>query len=169
MNGLNLAGADDENGCVMFMNTYGTAANITSVSFTVTDGPAGPNNPALHSGNADCPDRPTCVGARLVKDGRCEAGTTLPSGAPSGEYQITATAAFTFLCENATTDPCKNALKAGGPPPTPKDPVLIRASSTMTTEISGDGPPTTTPPGDNPPQPVNPPPDTPTTPTAPEQ
>lgn len=121
LNGLRLDGGDDGNGCVMFMNTYGTAAHIESVSFTVTHGPTGPGSPALRSDNAaHCPKTSTCDGARLVKGGQCEAGTVFPSDAQAGEYTIDALATFTFLCDNATTEPCKHASKAGSPPPTPR-------------------------------------------------
>lgn len=171
VNGVRLDGANDHDGCVMFKNPYATTAHIESVSFSVTDGPEGPGNPALKSDNAaHCSRGSGCDGARLVTDGKCEAGAVLPSDAPSGDYTINAVAAFTFLCDNATTDPCKHALESGGPPPTPKNPVLLRASSSMPTDAFGEGPEPGDSPPNNPPQPVNPPPgDTPTTPTAPVQ
>lgn len=149
VNGLRLDGGDDGDGCVMFRNEYyRTAARIESVSFTVTDGPAGPGNPKLRSDNAaHCSaQRPPCDGARLIKGKMCEAGTVLPSDAPYGDYMINAVAAFTFLCDNAKTDPCEHALEAGGPPPTPDNPVLIRASIAMPAEVFGEGPPDSPPP-----------------------
>ncbi|ELS53060.1 hypothetical protein STVIR_5977 [Streptomyces viridochromogenes Tue57] len=174
MNGPRLDGSDDGNGCVRFMNTYGTVAQIQSVSFTVTHGP---KKPALSSNNAvHCPKTVSCDGARLVQNGECEAGTVFPTDVPRGDYTINAQATFSFLCDNATTEPCKYALQAGGPPPTPENPVRISANSSVEANIFVEGtetttaPTTDTPDPDDPPQPDDPPdPETTTTSAAPEE
>lgn len=135
LNGVNLQGSGNSEGCVTVINKTATPAVIESVSFVVVDGPA---RPAVHSDNGDhCyraegdeRDDP-CLGLRLVEGRQCLTGAVLAPGARTGEYTVQAVVHSSFLCDNDKIDPCSDVKDWGGPPPTPQDPVRVRCSSTV--------------------------------------
>ncbi|MEH0419345.1 hypothetical protein [Streptomyces sp. B21-083] len=179
VNGLRLDGNGNGDGCVTFINKTATPARITGVSFTVVSGAGHPtissDNAAHCDGQQGGDADPPCDGLRLIEGNQCQAGAVLGPGA-RGDYTVGAVASYTFVCDNAKINPCDRASEAGGPPPTPQNPVSISGDSErLDTGLDVGGTPPDTPPTDdtdpgNPPQPVNPPPgDTPTTASPPEQ
>ncbi|MEW2116929.1 hypothetical protein AB0945_17370 [Streptomyces sp. NPDC005474] len=179
VNGLRIDGNGHNDGCVTFINKTATPARITGVSFTKTSGAGHPtisSDKAAHcDGQQDGDADPPCDGLRLIEGNQCQAGAVLGPGA-HGHYKVDAVASYTFVCDNAEIDPCDRASEAGGPPPSPQNPVSISGKSEpLGTELDAGGTPPDTPPTDdtdngNPPQPVNPPPGgTPTTPSPPKQ
>lgn len=155
LNGVNLQGSGNSEGCVTVINKTATPAVIESVSFVITGGPA---RPAVHSDNGDhCyraegDDRDTpCLGLLLVEGRQCLTGAVLAPGARAGEYTVQAVVHSSFLCDNDKIDPCNYVTDWGGPPPTPQAPVRVRSSGTgkalrSTIVVGGTSPP---PPGDS--------------------
>ncbi|MFI5792430.1 hypothetical protein [Streptomyces sp. NPDC051677] len=133
LNGVNLQGGGDREGCVTVINKTATPAVIESVSFVFVDRP--PTKTTVSSDNgAHCfpdeapPDRDTpCDGLRLIEGKQCLTGAVLAPDAGPGEYTVEAVVHTRFQCDNDKIDPC-DALKGKvSPPPSPQNPALIRS------------------------------------------
>ncbi|MGA4838074.1 hypothetical protein [Streptomyces sp. G45] len=134
VNGLRLDGSDDGDGCMTVMNDTATTLTVEGISFTAAGIRA---RPAVRSDNAaHCGGGPRCDGARLPPDGDCRAGAVLAPNAPPGEYEITPLAQISYVCDNAERSPCDKVPDWGGPPPTPRDPVLVRGVDSRAPELN---------------------------------
>ncbi|NNN33277.1 hypothetical protein HLK59_23535, partial [Streptomyces sp. S3(2020)] len=129
VNGVHLDGNRNGPGCLTIINKTATAGTVTSVSFTVTAGPATPAVRSDDAAHCSPTGDPACRGVKLTEGYQCVTGAVLPADAPAGVYTVTAVVHFTYVCDNTENSPCNEVSDWGGSPPTAQNPVTVSGSS----------------------------------------
>lgn len=154
LNGVNLQGGGDLDGCVTVINKTSTPVDIESVSFVIVHGPPGKatvgSDNGAHCFNEEGDEKPgpPCLGHRLIEGKQCLTGAVLAPNAKPGEYTIDTVIDASVLCDNDQINPCNYVKDWHGPPPTPQAPVQVQISrftserlrSTIVVEGTGPSP-----------------------------